>query len=117
MKVIIDIPEEAFNYIRTSKKLGYLTDRELAGIIAKGEPFYKDKHVWLVDMNGMLYNLVNFCCRNELPFDELLCLLGVGCCEMSVKAIKEGNDEILTRFRDLKKDIKETLQKEGVNIE
>ena len=64
-----------------------------------------------------IYKLADFCERNELSFDEVLCLLGVGCCEMAVMAIKEGNIERLAYIHDLKKDIRETLKKEGVNIE
>lgn len=38
MKVVIDIPKEAFNYIKDNKKLGWIGDYELAEVIANGIP-------------------------------------------------------------------------------
>ena len=64
-----------------------------------------------------VYKLADFCERNELPFDELLCILGAGCCEIVIKAIRNDDTTMINRFRDLKNDIVKTLQKEGVYIE
>ena len=46
-----------------------------------------------------IYKLADFCERNELPFDELLCILGTGCCEILTKAIRNDDPTMITRFR------------------
>lgn len=43
MRVIIDIPKEAYNYIKDNKKLGWLTDHELADVIANSIPLTKNQ--------------------------------------------------------------------------
>ena len=38
MKIVIDIPEDAFKYIKDNKKFGWIGDYELAEVIANGIP-------------------------------------------------------------------------------
>ena len=106
MRILIDIDEKDFQYcVALDKiKMGNAVNTAIVnGVIL---PASKD-----------VYKLADFCERNELPFDELLCILGAGCCEIVIKAIREDNGAMVDRFRNLKTDIIRTLQKEGVNIE
>lgn len=53
MKIVIDIPEDAFKYIKDTRKLGWLSDCELAGAIANGTPLPKN-HGDLISRTDLL---------------------------------------------------------------
>lgn len=53
MQIVIDIPDEAFEYISTTSRLGWLSDTEFAEIIKNGTPL-PEGHGRIGDLDQIL---------------------------------------------------------------
>lgn len=78
MRVIIDIPKEAFDYIKDSNRLGWITDNELTEVIAKGKPLLNfieevDK-LPRIKVGNSNSPTVKYCIDEKLVYDLFECL-------------------------------------------